>query len=62
MDTMKIKIILWRQLGEKGGVNVGNGITNTKGKEDTNVASEKEEDDAMEGNEEFEGSENFTRG
>ena len=58
---MKIKIILWRQLGEKGGVNVGNGITNTKGKEDTNVASEKE-DDAMEGNEEFEGSENFTRG
>ena len=43
-------------------MNVGNGITNTKGKEDTNVASEKEEDDAMEGNEEFEGSENFTRG
>ena len=58
---MKIKIILWRQLGEKGGVNVSNGITNTKGKEDTNVASEKE-DDAMEGNEEVEGSEKFTRG
>ena len=33
--------------GEKSGVNVGNGITNTKGKEDANVASEKEKDDAM---------------
>jgi hypothetical protein len=51
-----LKIVLGRQLGEKsgGGVN-GNGTTgnnvNTKGKEGTNVASEKEEDDddAMEG-------------
>ena len=33
--------------GEKSGVNVGNGITNMKGKEDANVASEKEKDDAM---------------
>ena len=32
---------------EKSGVRVGNGITNTKGKEDANVASEKEKDDAM---------------
>ena len=36
-------------MGEKSGVNVGNGITNTKGKEDANVESEKKEDDAMEG-------------
>ena len=43
-----LKIVLGRQLGEKTGVNVGNGITNTKGKGDANVASEKEEDDAME--------------
>ena len=43
-----LKIVLGRQLGEKTGVSVGNGITNTKGKEDANVASEKEEDDAME--------------
>ena len=42
------KIVLGRQLGgEKSGVNVGSGITNTKGKEDANVASEKEKDDAM---------------
>ena len=40
------KIVLGRQLGDKSGVNVGNG---TKGKEDASVASEKEEDDAMEG-------------
>ena len=40
------KIVLGRQLGDKSGVNVGNG---TKGKEDANAASEKEEDDAMEG-------------
>ena len=33
-------------MGDKSGVNVGNG---TKGKEDANAASEKEEDDAMEG-------------
>ena len=44
-----LKIVLGRQLGEKTGVSVGNGITNTKGKEDGNAASEKEEDDAMEG-------------
>ena len=36
-------------MGEKSGVNVGHGITNTKVKEDTNVSSEKVEDDAMEG-------------
>ena len=30
-------------------MNVSNGITNTKGKEDANVESEKTEDDAMEG-------------
>ena len=36
-------------MGEKSGVNVGNGITNTKGKEDANAASEKEEDDVVEG-------------
>ena len=41
-----LKIVLGRQLGDKSGVNVGNG---TKGKEDVNAASEKEEDDAMEG-------------
>ena len=40
------KIVLGRQLGDKSGVNVGNG---TKGKEDASAASEKEEDDAMEG-------------
>ena len=33
----------------KSGVNVGNGITNTKRKEDANAASEKVEDGAMEG-------------
>ena len=33
-------------MGDKSGMNVGNG---TKGKEDVNVASEKEEDCAMEG-------------
>ena len=43
-----LKIVLGRQLGEKSVVNVDNGITNTKGKEDANMASEKEEDDAME--------------
>ena len=32
----------------KSGVNVGNGITNTKRKEDANAASEKVEDDGME--------------
>jgi hypothetical protein len=44
-----LKIVLGRQLGEKSGVNVGNGNTNTKGKEGSKAASEKEEDDAMEG-------------
>ena len=46
-----LKIVLGRELGEKTGVNGGNGITNTntKGKEDTNVGSEKEDDDAMDG-------------
>ena len=44
-----LKIVLGRQLGEKSVVNVGNGITNTKGKEDADMASEKE-DGAMEGN------------
>ena len=46
-----LKIVLGRQLGKKSDVNVGNGVTvtNTKGKEDANVVSEKEEDDAMEG-------------
>ena len=44
-----LKIVLERRLGKKSDVNVGNGVTNTKGKEDANVVSEKEEDDAMEG-------------
>ena len=47
-----LKIVLGRQLGEKSGVNAGNG-TNTKGKEGTNVLSGKDDndddDDAMEG-------------
>ena len=41
-----LKIVLGRQLGEKSGAN---GNTNTKGKEGANVGSEREEDDAMEG-------------
>jgi hypothetical protein len=44
-----LKIVLGRQLGEKTGVNGGNGITNAKGKEGANMASENEDDDAMEG-------------
>ena len=44
-----LKIVLGRQLGERSGVNVGNVNTNTKGKDGVNVASEKDEDDAMEG-------------
>ena len=38
-----LKIVLGRQFGGKSDVNVGNGIMNTKGKEDANAASEKEE-------------------
>ena len=33
-----LKIVFGRQLGVKSGVNVGNGITNTKRKEDANAA------------------------
>ena len=51
-----LKIVLGRQLGEKSSVNgTGNGNgkantnTNMKEKEGADVASEKEEDDAMEG-------------
>jgi hypothetical protein len=46
-----LKIVLGRQLGEKSGVNgtTTAGNTHTKGKEGANVASGKEEDDAMEG-------------
>ena len=41
-----LKIVRGRQLGDKSGVNVGNG---TKGKQNVNAASEKEVDVAMEG-------------